>query len=194
MAWAPLLTHVHHTHKNMYRSYPNVYEYPCFYGCGAHASTVVPRPFLLHQKRPGNEARLLQAPTIRHSNCEIAVEKKNSRCSECSRYRRCLNIMCARLRHRQEMDKENRTAPTSRVNYCHLTSPEKNQRLLRLHTSLRAANRQVTRLRERVEAACGEVLDEEIHCRSWRRTLQQSCTSTAQNRFPEYFGHNSRPL
>ena len=66
--------------------------------------------------------------------------------------------MCAWLRHRQEM------APTSRVNYCHLTSPEKNQRLLRLHTSLRAANRQVTRLRERVEAACGEVLDEEIQC------------------------------
>ena len=170
----------------VYRSYPNVYEYPCFYGCGAHASTVVPRPFLLHQKRPGNEARLLQAPTIQHSNCEIAVEKKNSRCSECSRYRRFLNIMCARLRHRQEMDKENRTAPTSRVNYCHLTSPEKNQRLLRLHTSLRAANRQVTRLRERVEAAtaaCGEVLDEEIHC-----DLQQIMEAASLHKHsPEFF-------
>ena len=33
-----------------------MYEYPCFYGGGAHASTVVPRPFLLHRKRPGNEA------------------------------------------------------------------------------------------------------------------------------------------
>ena len=33
-----------------------VYEYPCFYGCGVHASTVVPRPSSLHRKRPGNEA------------------------------------------------------------------------------------------------------------------------------------------
>ena len=32
------------------------HEYPCFYGCGAHASTVVPRPSSLHRKRPRNEA------------------------------------------------------------------------------------------------------------------------------------------
>ena len=51
-AWAPLLTHAHHTHKNVY-----VKVSKCFYGGGAHASTVVPRPLLFHRKRPGNEAR-----------------------------------------------------------------------------------------------------------------------------------------
>ena len=97
--------------------------------------------------------------------------------------------MCARLRHRQEMDKENRTAPTSRVNYCHLTSPEKNQRLLRLHTSLRAANRQVTRLRERVEAAtaaCGEVLDEEIHC-DLQQIMEENSPAILHKHSPESF-------
>ena len=37
--------------------YEHVYEYPCFYGSGAHASTVVHRPSSHHRKRPGNEAR-----------------------------------------------------------------------------------------------------------------------------------------
>ena len=36
--------------------YSYTFGYLRFYGCGAHASTVVPRPFLLHRKRPGNEA------------------------------------------------------------------------------------------------------------------------------------------
>ena len=54
------LMHVHHPHKNMgvrIRVHiHHIYEHPCFYGGGAHASTVVPRPSSLHQKRPGNEA------------------------------------------------------------------------------------------------------------------------------------------
>ena len=56
-AWAPLLTHAQHTHKNVHVN-PNVSNvYECLYGGGAHASTVVPRPLLFNWKRPGNEAR-----------------------------------------------------------------------------------------------------------------------------------------
>ena len=34
-AWAPLLTHVHHTHVFVHAKVSKRYEYPYLYGCGA---------------------------------------------------------------------------------------------------------------------------------------------------------------
>lgn len=136
------------------------------------------------------ECRLLNRPTIRHSQCEIAVAKEDARCLQCSSYRRCLNIMLTSLKHRSEMDNENRTAPNSRVNYCHLSTPEKNQRMCRLHSSLRAANRRITRLQARLDeatATAGEVLDEQTHG-DLRDIMHEHYPSILDNYPPDSFG------
>ena len=65
--------HAHHTHKNMGTRirdvYEHVYEYPCFYGCGAHASTVVPRPFLTTGSGLGTNG----GDKLNYSDCALVL-------------------------------------------------------------------------------------------------------------------------
>ena len=110
------------------------------------------------------DARLLDSPTIRHTNCDIVI-REELRCSACKGQRKVLHAIYSRI-SKHHSGKENRTAPSSHVNYCHLTPPELQERLSRVHSAARVVQRHISRLEERVSKVItdvGEVVDKDVH-------------------------------
>ena len=99
------------------------------------------------------DTQLLPFPTIRHSECEMLLERESVSdcCSACSEYQHSLCSLLSRERRAQP--REDRTHPSSHVRYDVLSSPEKIERMHRLHALQRSTSKQLERLRTKLTEA-----------------------------------------
>ena len=125
----------------------------------------------------------LDFPTIRHSDCELLINKSLTRCPKCSTHRKLLHALLSRQQKGFSTDK---TAPDSHVNYRFLTTPEKVDRLQRLHSAHRKTKLQLDRVKAKLAQAIeekGVVTDDATH--EDLHTIMKENTVDVTKSFPE---------
>ena len=91
---------------------------------------------------------LLGISTIRHPECDLLIECSQTRCSQCTKFRKKLQTYLSRQGSTASMTDS--TAPDSHVNFRYLSSPEKVQRLQRLHRLQRSTQLQLEKLKKKL--------------------------------------------
>ena len=133
------------------------------------------------------DARLLDSPMIRHTNCDVIREEL--RCSTCKGQRKVLHAIYSRI-SKHHSGKENRTASSSHVNYSHLAPPELQERLSRVHSAARVVQRHISKLEEqvcKVITDVGEVVDKDVH-QGLTSIMSENEPSIYESFFPDSFG------
>lgn len=111
-------------------------------------------------------ANLDAGGTIRHTNCEILVQKKQSnRCRQCSTYRSSLRAQLCKL-STAEARLEARIGSHSRTSFKCLTAEERYSRLKHVTTLQSNTSRRLSYLKAKLKDAVevqGHIVDEDTH-------------------------------